>query len=125
MVAVTGARTPVVLIGNVAVFDWAATVMDRGTVALELLDVSPIMVPPEGALPMSVIVPVDRVPPTTEVGDTVKLLKLAAVTVKLAVCWLAPIPAEILSVSVFATPLVVTVKVAVFVPPGTKTVEGT
>ena len=53
---------------NDAVVAPAATVTDPGTVALELLELSVIFVPPVGAAAKSVTVPVADVPPWTDVG---------------------------------------------------------
>ena len=62
----------VVEIVNCAVFDPAATVTLAGTVAYDELDDSCTTVPPVGAVPVSVTVPVTELPPLTleEESDT-------------------------------------------------------
>ena len=52
--------------------------------ATELLDVRLTASPPDGATPLSVTAPVEGEPPVTEVGDTVRLLRVGGVTVKIA-----------------------------------------
>ena len=42
--------------------------------------------PPVGAGPLRVTVPVEGLPPTTEVGFKLMELRIAAVTVRVAVC---------------------------------------
>ncbi len=69
--------------------------------------------------------PVDDEPPATEVGATVSPVSVSPLMVSFADCWLAPIAALTLIVSVVLIALVVTVKVAVVAPAGTETVAGT
>ena len=78
--------TGLVVTVNVAVVAFAATVTLAGTwaAAVLLLD-SVTTAPPDGARPFNVTVPVEEDPPTTEVGLTLTVLRLAAVTVKVAV----------------------------------------
>jgi hypothetical protein len=94
-------------------------------VALALFEVSPITTPLFGASPISVIVPVAEVPPTTDVGDTDRLENVGALIVRLAFCTLVPIAAATVTVSLLATPFVVMAKVADVDPPGMRTVAGT
>jgi hypothetical protein len=72
-------------IKNVAVVAPEATVTLAGTVATELLlALSITSAPFTGAGPFSVTVPVDELPPRTDVGLTVTELSVAAVTVSVA-----------------------------------------
>jgi hypothetical protein len=72
---------------NVAVVALAATVTLAGTVAAAVsLLLSATTVPPLGAGPLIVTVPVDVLPPVTEVGLSIKELGTGAFTVTLAVC---------------------------------------
>ena len=80
------AATALVVTVNVAVVAFAATVTLAGTwAAAVLLLVSVTTAPPTGAGPFNVTLPVDEVPPSTEVGLRVTELAVAAVTVKVAV----------------------------------------
>jgi len=77
--------TGVVPIRNVAVVAPDATVTLVGTVATEpLLELSVTVAPVAGAGPLRVRVPVEEVPPRTDVGFTVTELRAAAVTVNVA-----------------------------------------
>jgi len=67
----------------------AATVTLAGTCAAGLLLTKVTTAPPVGATLLNVTVPVEEVPPTTEVGFRVTVLSTADVTVKLAF-WVAP-----------------------------------
>jgi hypothetical protein len=71
---------------NVAVELPAATATDVGTVAAEvlLLD-NDTLIPPVGATPDKVIVPVDVVPPVVEIGLTLTELSTGGVTVRIPV----------------------------------------
>ena len=66
--AVPSTPTAVVVTVNVAVVAPAATVTDEGTVADALSDRRATEVPPVGAGPVRVTVPVEGLPPTTDVG---------------------------------------------------------
>jgi hypothetical protein len=70
---------------NVAVVAPAATVTEPGTVALELLDDKVTVVPLGPAAPVRVTVPVEEVPPTTEVGLTARLESLAGEMLRFAI----------------------------------------
>ena len=86
------AVTTDVVTANVAVVAPAATVTLAGTTAdASLLD-SVTTAPPEGALPESVTVPVEPVPPTTLEGltDTDASVAGTTVTARLAVCVAPP-----------------------------------
>lgn len=85
------AATGIVVTVNVAVVAFAATVTLAGTVtAAVLLLVSLTMAPPAGAGPLRVTVPVEVIPPRTEVGFKETVLRVAAVTVKLAILVVPP-----------------------------------
>jgi hypothetical protein len=86
MVAVLVLVAELVFTVKFAVVALAATVTLEGTVAtLVLLLVNVTTVPPAGAGPLSVTVPVDEFPPTTELGLRVKELGTGAFTVRVAV----------------------------------------
>jgi hypothetical protein len=71
---------------NVALLAFAATVTDAGTVAAAvLLLVSVTTVPPVGAGPVRVTVPVLFVPPVTEVGLAVRVESAVGLIVSVAV----------------------------------------
>jgi hypothetical protein len=77
--------TVLVVIVNVAVVAPAATVTLAGTVATEVrLLESVTAIPPAGAGPFRVTVPVDGLPPCTLVGLRVKDDIVGALTVKVA-----------------------------------------
>jgi hypothetical protein len=86
------AATGVVVTVKVAVLAPAATVTLAGTVAAALLSDSVTTAPPVGALPFSVTVPVEFAPPVTVVGLTVSEVKVAGVTVRVAVCATPRVP---------------------------------
>jgi hypothetical protein len=72
---------------KVAVLALAATVTLAGTVAADVsLLLRVTSAPPTGAGPLSVTVPVEDTPPTTDVGVAVILVKVAALIVNPAVC---------------------------------------
>jgi len=80
--------TGLVVTGNVAVVWPASTVTVAGTWAAAVLLLSTVTTaPPRGAGPLNVTVPVEGLPPTTEVGFRLKELRVAveAVTVNVAV----------------------------------------
>ena len=78
--------TELVLTVKFAVVALAATVMLAGTVAtVVLLLVRLTTAPPAGAGPLSVTVPVDEFPPTTELGLRLTELGVGAFTVRVAV----------------------------------------
>jgi hypothetical protein len=78
--------TGLVVMVNVAVVAFAATVTLAGTCAAAVLLLDRVTTaPPAGAGPFSVTVPVDEMPPTTEVGLRETVLNAAAATVKVPV----------------------------------------
>lgn len=118
-------ETADVLIVNVPVVSPAATVTDESTVALALLEDSETTVPPVPAGPVSVTVPVEVVPPRTELGATETLAKPAELIVKVVVTVVPLNVAEMVAVVLLTTELVVTVKVADVFPEVIETVAGT
>ena len=74
---------------------------------------------------MRLTVPVEELPPPTELGDTLRLVRAAAVIVSGADCVLAPWAPEITTDALLDTARVVTVNVAEVEPLGTVTVAGT
>lgn len=86
MVAEVLEATALVVIVKVAVVAFAGTVTFVGTCAAAVLLLESVTTaPPDGAGPLRVTVPVEDVPPITEVGLTVARLAVAAVTVRVAV----------------------------------------
>jgi len=125
IVAVTALDTALVLVVKVAEELPAATVTEEGTIALEEFDDRLTIVPPVGAFPLSVTVPVAETPPKTVVGDTDSELSDGALTVSEAVIVTAAAVAEIVAVAFVATGIVATLNVAEVAPAATGTVEGT
>jgi hypothetical protein len=86
MVAEVFAPTGMEVTVNVAVVELAGTVTLEGTVAAAVLALdSETTAPPAGAGPVKITVPVEGVPPMTEMGFSLKLVRLGGVTVKVAV----------------------------------------
>lgn len=109
---------------NVPIEEPPATVTESGTVAFVLLDARFTIVPPAGAKPLRVTVPVDVDPPVTDEGDRLTLTRVAGLIVKLA-DWLTPFKVpEIVAAVVEDTPVVETVNVAVVAPAATVTDVG-
>src|SRR5207245_999418 len=122
MVAEVDAATALVVIVNGALVAPAGTVTLPGTEAAELLLDSVTCVPPAGAGPSSVAVPVELLPPVTVVGFTPSEERPAAgftvrVAVRVTLLYEAVMVAEVDA----ATALVVTVNVALMAPAGTVT----
>ena len=124
IVADTELETADVVIAKDADVAPAAIVTLAGVAALVMLDERLTTEPPEGAGPLSLTVPVDEVPPTTEVGVTESPLRVTGLMVKDAVTVDVPITPLIVDVVKLATERVVTVKVADVEPDGTVTDEG-
>lgn len=124
-VTVVIAETGFVLTVNVAVVAAEGTVTLAGTVALIELDVKVTTTPAAGAAALRVTVPVEFVPPVTDVGDTDSPLNPPGVMVSDAVPLLVPFFAVIVAVAEAVTVLVVTVNVAVVAPVATVTEVGT
>jgi hypothetical protein len=117
-------ETAVVLIGNVAELDPAVTVTLVGSVALVLLEVRLTVIPPVPAGPLRLTVPVEALPPMTEVGETDTLLSTGVLMVRVAVAvfvpWVPVIVAEVVEV----TAVVLIVKVTEVAPAATVTLAG-
>ena len=84
------AATGAVVTVNVLLVAFAAIVTLVGTVARALLLPIVTSAPPAGAGPFSVTVPVDALPPRTDVGLNVTELRVAALTVKVTVFVIVP-----------------------------------
>lgn len=111
---------------NVAVVAPAATATLTGTVAAAvLLLVRVTTAPPAGAGPFSVTVPVEEVPPVTDVGLKVTELGTGAFTVRVALCVAVLYVAEMDGVVLLLTAMLVTANVAVVAPAATVTLAGT
>lgn len=83
--------TESVVTAKVAVVAFAAIVTLAGTVAAAVLLLDRVTTaPPAGAGALSVTVPVDGLPPRTEVGFRETVFSVAAVTVKVAVLVVPP-----------------------------------
>jgi hypothetical protein len=81
----------VVVTLNVAAVAFGAIVTLAGTLAAAVLLLPRVTsAPPAGAGPFSVTVPVDGLPPRTDVGLNVTELRVAAVTVRVAVFVIVP-----------------------------------
>lgn len=124
MTAEVGAFTPVVDTVNVAVVWPAATVTELGTVAEELPLDRATDVPPVGAAPERVTVPVDAFPPNTEVGLNVSETRVAGFIVKVAVCGTLFRVPVIKAWTGLPTGVVTTVNVALVFPDATVTDAG-
>ena len=124
IVAEVVAATAEVEILNVPDVAPAATVTVAGTVALELLDVRLITDPFGPAAPLSVTVPTEALPPVTDVGVRLILVKAAGLMVSEAVLDVAPRVAVMVAFVMAETPVVLIVKVADVAPAATVTVAG-
>lgn len=123
--AVALVATAVVDTVNVAVDAAAATVTVAGTVAEALPELNGTDVPAVGAGPVRVTVPVDVVPPTTDVGLSARVVTTGALTVRV-VFWVTPDnTAEMVTVVLVETAVVVAVNVALVAPAAIATEAGT
>jgi len=126
IVAVAFEAIAVVVTVKVAEFDPARTVTEAGTDAAALFEARVTVVPPAGAIPVSVTVPVElATPPTTVVGLTETLESVAAVTVKLAVAVVEPVAPVMVAVAFEEIALVVAVNVPVDAPAAIEIEAGT
>lgn len=115
------------LVDTVKVTDVAfpGTVTLAGTLAAAVLLLDSVTrAPAAGAGPVKVTVPVEEVPPITETGFKLTVVRVAATTVNVVVRVVLKVP-EIVGEVVVPTPLVVTVKVADVALAGTVTLAGT
>lgn len=101
--------TAVVVMGNVVDVVPATTVAELGGVALFEPEERVTMVPPAGAGPVKVTVPVEVNPPTTDGGERFRLAGAGGFTVTVAVSARPPSVAVIVAVTDFVTGVVVTV----------------
>ncbi len=124
MISLTAPATGVVLIVNVAVVAPAATTTFAGTVALVSLADSVTVVPPVGAAPSRVTVPVEVLPPTTDVGETDTLTSAGGLIVSVPVLVVEPCVPVMVAVVIVATGVVLTVNVAEVAPAAMVTVAG-
>ena len=129
MIAEVEVITEVVVTVKVVLVAPAATVTLAGTVAVAALLESVTTAPPAGAAALKVAVPVEKLPPTTLVGFSASVLRLAGggtgVTVSVAVRDTPPNePVMIAEVEVI-TEVVATVKVVLVAPAATVTLAGT
>src|SRR2546425_3726749 len=129
MVTGVDAVTALVLTVNVALLAPTATVTLAGTVAVDVLLERETAVPPLGAGPLSVTVPVgDCTPPVTLVGFSVseeRVGRACGSTVSEAVLVTPAYDAEMVTGVDAVTALVLTVNVALLAPATTVTLAGT
>jgi len=125
MVALVAMATPRVEILNVAVEEPDGIVTLAGTVALRLLDFRVITNPAVGAVTFIVTVPVAEVPPSSDVGDRVKVSSCSGLMARTADLETKPYFAEIVVLVATETPTVVMLNVAELLPAGIVTVDGT
>jgi len=117
--------TAVVVTVKVAVVAPAGIVTEAGTVAAEFAELSGTVRPPVGAAALIVTVPVELLPPATEVGLRLSAVTIGALTVRV-VAFVLPLSLAWSVTEVFvATGVVVTVKVALVAPAATVTEAGT
>lgn len=118
---------PTATVETVAVPDVApaAIVTVAGTVAAELLEVRATLSPPVGAGPLIVIVAVDELPPTTDVGFNTTVVTPGPLSVNVPGVETLLAPAVIVTVAADDIGVVATVNVAVVAPAATVTLAGT
>ena len=112
-----------VVMGKVAVFDPAGIVTLAGTVAAVFALLKATVVATT-AFPVRVTVPVTVAPPTTEVEESVSVVKSGGRTVSVMLFVTLRAMAEIVTTVFADTEPTVIGKVTVFVPVGTVTVAG-
>jgi len=115
----------VVVAWKVMLLVLASTVTFAGTVTAALLLCSETRMPPVGAGPVRVTVPVDGLPPTTDVGFTLTAESAGGLTVSVAVALTPPYDAVIVAGVELATATVVTGKVALVALAATLTLAPT
>jgi len=125
IVAATLPETTEVVIVNVAELAPAGIVSVEGIEALVLLELNLIVMPPAGAVPLRVTVPVEDNPPTTADGETVRPPRLIGLMVSEADLVEPPMVVAIVAVTLDETAEVPTEKVAEVAPAGTVTDPGT
>jgi hypothetical protein len=117
--------TPLVVMVKVALVAPAGILTLAGTRAADVLLLCNVTsAPPVGARPFKVTVPVELLPPTTEVGFLVTDDSVGAATVRVLV-WTTPYVPESVTVVFAATGVVVIVKVALVAPAAIVTLAGT
>jgi len=119
------AVTAVVVTVKVADLEPAAMVTLAGTVTPVILDASFTTIPPVGAIPFRVTVPVADVPPTTEFGETVTPVSVGGAMARVAVFDVPLAVAVIVGLLAAVTAIVVMLKVALDVPDATVIEPGT
>src|ERR1700734_2780485 len=124
MIAIVELDTPEVETVNVPVVAPATTMTPVGTLALELFEERPTIMPPFGAAPFSVTVPVEVHPPGTDVGFKLSMASSGGLIVKIAVSVIEPCDAVIVAEAMLETGVVVIVNVAVVAPAATVTDDG-
>jgi hypothetical protein len=110
---------------NVADVAPPATTIGLVTFAAALFEATDTLRPPAGAGLVSVTVPVEPTPPTTDLGESASALTVGAVTFSVAVFLELPLLADTVAVRFVATGTVATVNVAPVALAGTLTVAGT
>lgn len=125
IVAVTEFWTVVVPILNVADVEPDGIVTEAGTVALLVLELRATVMPPRGAGPLRVAVPVADVPPGTVFGEMLILLRVVGVIISVANFATPEIVANILAVVDFDTAVVGILNVVVVAPAAIVTDDGT
>jgi hypothetical protein len=125
MAALIAVATPTVFICTVVeeAPPGIVTIDEAGDAAL-LLDANVTAIPPAGAGPDRVAVPVLELPPETLVGFRMKVDRVGALMLSVAVWLLEPAVPVIVTASDFATAFVMTVNVAVVEPDGIVTLAG-
>jgi len=125
MVAVAVEVTEEVVTVNVPVVLPAGTVTVPGTTALELFEPKPTETPAPGAGPFKVTVPVEVIPPVTDLGESPRLMSAAGVMLRVAVCVLEPRVPVTVAITAVVTPEVVIENVTELAPDGIVTDAGT